>query len=119
MQVHLVFVSKFRHRAFTERHLTRLEEIVPDVCGDFEAELVEFSGEGQHVHLLVSFPPKMAVAKLVNRGVQPSDENRVLRTGPPLLPGEQALVWPYFAGSVGGAPLAVLHTYIENQNQPT
>jgi len=25
----------------------------------------------------------------------------------------------YFAGSVGGAPLAVLHTYIENQNQPT
>ena len=33
---------------------------------DFEAELAQFNGESQHVHLLLGFPPKMAVAKLVN-----------------------------------------------------
>jgi putative transposase len=27
------------------------------VCADFEAELVEFDGEDDHVHLLVNYPP--------------------------------------------------------------
>lgn len=33
---------------------------------DFEAELVEFNGEANHVHLLVNFPSKAAVSRLVN-----------------------------------------------------
>jgi putative transposase len=28
------------------------------VCSDFECELVEFNGENNHVHPLVTFPPK-------------------------------------------------------------
>lgn len=36
------------------------------VCTDFECELVEFNGETNHVHLLVNFPPKVALSKLVN-----------------------------------------------------
>ncbi|WP_375373470.1 transposase [Micromonospora sp. ATA51] len=44
----------------------RLEEIMRAVCADFETELVEFTGEGEHVHLLVNFPPKAALSKLVN-----------------------------------------------------
>ncbi|WP_372405869.1 IS200/IS605 family transposase [Streptomyces luteireticuli] len=56
--VHLVFVAKFRHKVFTDAHLTRMEEIMRSVCGDFECELVEFNGEDSHVHLLVNFPPK-------------------------------------------------------------
>jgi len=36
------------------------------VCLDFEAELTEFDGEGDHVHLLVNYPPKISVSKRVN-----------------------------------------------------
>ncbi len=36
------------------------------VCGDFEAELVQFNCEANHVHLLVNFPPKVTVSRLVN-----------------------------------------------------
>lgn len=121
MPAHLVFVTKFRHQVFTGRHLARLEEIMRDVCADFEAELTEFNGEGQHVHLLVSFPPKMAVAKLVNslKGVS----SRRMRTEFPELARHYYRankLWSgsYFAGSVGGAPLSMLKTYIEDQNQP-
>ncbi len=46
--------------------LTRCEEIMRKVCEDFEAELKEFNGERDHVHLLVHYPPKVAVSKLVN-----------------------------------------------------
>jgi hypothetical protein len=32
----------------------------------FGAELAEFSGEAEHVHLLVNFPPTVAISRLVN-----------------------------------------------------
>jgi putative transposase len=43
-----------------------MEEIMRDVCTDFEVELHEFNGEDKHVHLLVKFPPKAARSELVN-----------------------------------------------------
>lgn len=43
-----------------------MEENQRAVCADFETELVEFNGEGKHVHPLVNFPAKVAIAKLVN-----------------------------------------------------
>ncbi|MFU8471279.1 transposase, partial [Escherichia coli] len=36
------------------------------VCADFEAELVEMDGEPDHVHLLINYPPKLAISSLVN-----------------------------------------------------
>ena len=62
LHAHLVFVTKFRHAVFCDVHLRRLEEIFGDVCADFECELVEFNGERDHVHLLVNFPPKVALS---------------------------------------------------------
>ena len=35
------------------------------VCGDFGAELRDFNGEDDHVHLLIGYPPKVAVPALV------------------------------------------------------
>ena len=36
------------------------------VCVDFGAELAEFNSEAEDVHLLVNFPPTMAISRLVN-----------------------------------------------------
>src|SRR6266567_2896100 len=66
LHAHLVFVTKYRHQVFTGAHLDRLEQIMRDVCADFETELAEFNGEANHVHLLVNFPPKVALSRLVN-----------------------------------------------------
>src|SRR5690606_14491278 len=66
MHVHLAFVTKYRHKVFAGRDLTGWEEIMRAVCEDFDAALVEFNGENNHVHLLVNSPPKGAVSKLVN-----------------------------------------------------
>jgi len=122
LHAHLVFVTKFRHRVFTKRHLERMEEIFAEVCRDFECELVEFNGETQHVHLLVNFPPKVALSRLVNslKGVS----SRYMRQEFPELSQHYwraNKLWSgsYYAGSVGGAPLSVLRTYVENQDAPT
>ena len=66
MQVHVVFVTNYRHRVFGDRHLRHIREIMRAVGADVEAALVEFHGESNHVHLLVNHSPKVAVSKLVN-----------------------------------------------------
>lgn len=121
LHAHLVFVTKYRHRVFSARHLARLETIFGDVCEDFGAELVEFNGETEHVHLLVNYPPTVAISKLVNslKGVS----SRLLRKEFPELArhywrAQRLWSGSYFAGSVGGAPITVLRQYIEQQMRP-
>ena len=66
MHVLLVFVTKYRREVFTKEILEDLRPIFASVCTDFEAELVEFDGEDDHVHLMVNYPPKVSVSNLVN-----------------------------------------------------
>ncbi|RPF38982.1 REP element-mobilizing transposase RayT [Streptomyces sp. TLI_185] len=65
LHAHLVSTPKYRRGPFTDEILTRCEEIMRAVCADFETELVEFNGERDHVHLLVHYPPKVAISRLV------------------------------------------------------
>ncbi len=121
MQIHLVFVTKYRREVFTKEILNDLRVIFAQTCLDFEAELVEFDGEDDHVHLLVNYPPKVAVSNLVNslKGVS----SRLVRKKN--YPSIQKKLWgnmlwspSYFAGSCGGAPIAVIRQYIEQQQTP-
>ncbi|PKL77759.1 MAG: IS200/IS605 family transposase [Candidatus Melainabacteria bacterium HGW-Melainabacteria-1] len=120
LHVHLVFVSKYRRKLFDTAALKTLENIFTEVCQDFDAELTGFNGEQDHVHLLVNYPPKVSVSKLVNslKGVS----SRLLRKLRPDLAEiyYQGMLWSpsYFAGSCGGAPLAMVQQYIEQQNAP-
>ena len=66
MHVHLVFVTKYRRGVFTKEILDNLKVVFESVCLDFDATLVEFDGETDHVHLLINYPPKVSVSSLVN-----------------------------------------------------
>ena len=121
MHVHLVFVTKYRREVFTKEMLEDLRGIFRSVCTDFDSELVEFNGEDDHVHLLLNYPPKVSVSALVNslKGVSSRmiRQKRYSSIRKKLWGG--ALWSPsYFAGSCGGAPLAVIRKYIEQQKIP-
>ena len=66
MHIHLVFVTKYRREVFTKEILNELRPIFSSVCKDFGSELTEFDGGRDHVHLLVNYPRKISVSKLVN-----------------------------------------------------
>lgn len=120
LHVHLVFVTKYRKKVFSKPILDSMHSIFDDVCSQFEARLVEFDGETDHVHLLIEYPPKVAVSKLVNslKGVS----SRLLRKNFPQVVKSslknQFWASSYFAGSCGGAPLTIIKQYIENQKKP-
>ena len=55
---HLVFTPKYRKKIFTKAHIDMMREVFTDVCFKFDAKLVEFDGERDHVHLLVLLSPQ-------------------------------------------------------------
>jgi len=121
LHTHLVFVTKYRRFCFSKRVLDHLKEIMTDICESFDAELIEFEGEGDHVHLLVNYPPKVSISKLVNslKGVS---SGYIRKANYPEI---QKKLWgtklwsaSYFAGSCGGASLDVIKKYIESQDAP-
>ena len=121
MHVHLVFVTKYRRFCFTKRVLNHLHEIMSTVCKNFEAELASFDGEGDHVHLLINYPPKVSISKLVNslkgvssRHIRKMDYSEVRKK----LWGSKLWSSSYFASSCGGASLDIIKKYIESQNTP-
>ena len=46
--------------------LNRLEEIIKDICNRWDVEVLEFSGEEDHIHLLISAHPSMELSKFIN-----------------------------------------------------
>ena len=92
MHVHLVFVAKYRRKVFDGDAIERLRTIFGKVCAGFEAHLIEMDGEDDHVHLLVEYPPKLAVSALVNslKGVSSRmirKKNYPSSNNPPAEPG--------------------------------
>lgn len=121
LHVHLVFVAKYRKKLFTKEVLAYMETIFKSVCNDFQAELKEFNGEGDHVHLLVNYPPKVSVSSMVNslKGVSSRYvRQREFEHLKKILWMESLWSPSYFAGSCGGAPLEVIKQYIEQQETP-
>ena len=118
LQAHLVFVPKYRRGVITERVFVTLRTAWDQVCADFECELRETGWEADHVHLLVAYPPKVALSRLVNslKGVSA----RRLRAAN--LPEVRAKLWgehfwspSYCVVSSGGAPLETVKRYIQKQ----
>ncbi len=120
IHAHLVFVTKYRKKVFNKTQLMTLKQLFEKTCSQFEVILTEFDGEQDHVHLLINYPPKVQLSKLINslKGVS----SRKLKEYHPELKQyywKSALWSPsYFAGSCGGAPIDAIRQYIEQQNTP-
>ena len=120
MHVHLVFVTKRRRCVLDSEVLEKLRPIFSKVCKDFAAVLVDIDGQRDHLHLLVNYPPKVAVSSLVNSLKGAS--SYVLRRRLPRIAkcySKNSLWSPsYFAASCGGAPLEAIKRYIQQQAKP-
>ncbi|MFT6508424.1 MAG: putative transposase [Colwellia polaris] len=113
-------MTKYRLSVFNKQHIDTLKVLFSGVCDQFETTLVEFDGEENHVHLLIHYPPKVSLSKIINslKGVS----SRQLKLYYPELSQRyyKGALWSpsYFAGSCGGAPIEIVRQYIEQQKTP-
>lgn len=119
LYIHLVCVTKYRRKILTAESLKTLESAFSDVAQKMGFEVKEFNGESDHIHVLLEYPPKLSISQMVNalKGVS---SRRYGQAGHPKPYGKPSLWSPsYFVSSVGGAPLEILKSYIENQEKPS
>ena len=112
---HVVFCPKYRRKVLDEQVATRLKQLIREVCQGTTSPLIEMEIMPDHVHLLLGCDPQFGINRLVRsiKGVS----SRALRQEFPSLKSRLPSLWTnaYFVATVGGAPLAVVKQYIENQ----
>ena len=59
---HIVFAPKYRRKVFYDEHRLEVREILRKLCEWKGVEIIEGEVCPDHVHILVSIPPKMSVS---------------------------------------------------------
>lgn len=114
-------MTKYRRSVLTKRVQADLEKMFSDVCKSFDAKLVECNGEKDHVHLLVEYPPKLQLSRLVNSLKGVSARLLKKKAYPEILSnlwGKHLWSRSYYVGSCGGVTLDVIKKYIKDQGRP-
>jgi len=118
LTAHIVLVTKYRRKAINSSILQRLTEIFEDTLKKWESELVEFNGEPDHVHLLISYPPHVQLSKLIanlktvsSRFIRKEFLDHIGRFD------YKPVFWTgaYLVASCGGVTVEQLKRYVENQ----
>jgi putative transposase len=112
---HVVWCPKYRRRVLGGQIEERFKQLVREVVEEKGAWLVALEVMPDHVHLLVEVDPQFGVHKLVK--AMKGRTSRVLREEFPSLRSRLPTLWTnsYFVATTGGAPLAAVKRYVEQQ----
>ena len=121
LNVHFVFVTKYRHACLSAAMLASIQRHVDALCTQWRCRLIEFNGEADHVHLLIEMHPTVAVSALAS-SLKTVTARQIRREFAQYLRAYywKPLLWAssYAAFSVGSANLETVKRYIQNQERP-
>jgi putative transposase len=112
---HVVFCPKYRRNVLVDGIDVRMKEIVAEIANELSVDILELEVMPDHVHMLCEVDPQFGIHKFVK--YTKGRTSRLLRQEFPNLRSRLPTLWTnsYFVATVGGAPLAVIKQYIENQ----
>lgn len=64
-QYHIVFAPKYRRRIIYGKYKAEIGKILRTICTRYGIEIIEAQACPDHIHMLVSIPPKMSVSKFM------------------------------------------------------
>jgi len=119
-EYHLVIVTKYRRKILNEGSFAYFQEIMKRIREDMpEVEILEMNHDSDHIHLLVSIPPKIRVSDVVryiksNSGRLMKRKFEYLRKAYWGIDG----IWSdgYFVSTVG-INASIIQQYIQKQGQ--
>jgi putative transposase len=112
---HVVFCPKYRRKVLINGVETRLAAIIRGNCKEMQCEILALEIMPDHVHILLEVDPQFGVHRVVKQ--LKGRSSRYLRQEFEWLKSRLPTLWTnsYFVSTVGGAPIAVIKQYIENQ----
>jgi putative transposase len=111
----VVWCPKYRKNVLDSAVAKRLKELINQAATCKSVEVIELEVMPNHVHMLIEVDPQYGIHRFVKfvKGMS----SRFLRMEFPKLKSRLPTLWTnsYFVSTIGGAPLAVIKQYIENQ----
>lgn len=65
LQAHIVLVTKYMRGAISDRVRDVIVTTANDIAKRYEFQILDIDGEDDHIHLVVDYPPKLSLSKLV------------------------------------------------------
>ena len=116
LKYHLVWVTKYRKPVLRGEVALRLRELIRQTCVTLEVYIVTGHVGAEHVHLLVSVPPQVAVSELVQRLKGRSSRRMMEEFGELSRQYWGRHMWArgYFAVSTGNVTDEIIKQYIDS-----
>lgn len=123
LTVHIVLVTKYRRKVFKKEHLECLNEAFKSIVDKWDASIVEFNGESDHVHIILTYPPHKLLSGLIANLKSTSSKHMWDNYSDYLKKiywKDKRVLWTgaYFVASCGGVTIDQLKKYVENQDSP-
>src|SRR5271170_8333474 len=103
VKYHVIWVTKYRYKVLRGEVAVRTRDLLRQICQGREVAIVQGSVSPDHIHMLVSVPPQLAPAKLVQ--YLKGRSSRMLQDEFPQLKkrywGQHLWARGYFCASVG------------------
>jgi len=118
IHVHLVWTTKYRKAVLLGEAATRVRDLIRELCGGLDVKIMKGHVSKDHVHLLVSVPPQVAISKLMQR-LKGKTAYKVMQEFPHIKKhywGQHMWARGYFCCSTGNVTDEMIAQYIAHQN---
>ncbi|MBK1720303.1 IS200/IS605 family transposase [Thiocystis violacea] len=65
LKVHLIWITKYRYKVLTKDIGLRIRDLIRQVCDQNDIQIIKCRVNKDHVHLYISYPPKLSVSDIV------------------------------------------------------
>ena len=117
IKYHLFWITKYRYKVLRGEVAERARDVIRQICQAREVTIIRGAVSPDHVHVLVSAPPLLSPAKLVQY-VKGKSSRRLQEDFPHLRKrywGQHLWARGYFCATVGAVDEKAIMEYIENQ----
>lgn len=114
-----MWCTKYRKPILKGDLAHRFRALAREVCSELKVKVIKGVLSGDHVHMLVSIPPQLAVSKVVQRlkgktSYKPQREHKSLHKA---YWGQRMWARGYFACSTGNVSSEMIAAYIEGHTE--
>ena len=120
LKYHLVWVTKYRYQVLTGDVAVRARDLIRQSCMTRDIAIIKGHVGRDHVHLFVSAPPNMSVAKMVQY-IKGKSSYMLQQEYPTLRKrywGQHLWARGYFCASAGAVTEEMVKAYIAQQDAP-
>lgn len=117
IQYHVVWITKYRKKILTGKIASRLKVLLMQGCSVRGIMIIKGNIQSDHVHLLISAPPSLSVAQIMQylKGRSSKKMQEEFNSLRKQFWGQHMWATGYFCRTVGTVTKEMVKEYIENQ----